>query len=134
MASPNVPNVERPSSRIVQLGIRASGVVMGLALAGAGILAVLDKQSLQPRGVLVLLSFWALGFLFVRFGLTGKQTFSSLPRLALFAIAVIYILVGGYTVFFDSTASFAAKAISAIVAVVGGGSLAITAALRRGSS
>ena len=134
MASPNAPNVERLASRAIRLGIRVAGVVMGLALAGAGILAVLDKQSLQPRDVLVLLSFWTLGFLFVRFGLTGTQTFSSLPRIALFAIAVIFIVVGVYTVFFDSTASFAAKAISAIVAVVGGGSLAITAALRGRSS
>jgi hypothetical protein len=103
---------------------------MGLALAGAGILAVLDRQSLQPRDVLVLLSFWALGFLFVRFGLTGKQTFPLLPRIALIVIAVIFAMVGAYTVFFDPTASFASKAISAIVAIVGGGSFAITAALR----
>jgi len=112
------------------MGMRVAGLVLGLAVAGAGTLAVLDKQSLQPRDALVLLSFLGVGFLFVRFGLTGAQSLPSLPRLALFAIALVFILVGAYTVFVDPTASFIAKVVSAIVAVLGGGSLAAAAALR----
>jgi hypothetical protein len=100
---------------------------MGLAVAGAGTLALLDEQNWQPRHALILFSFWAVGFLFVRFGLTGKQTLPSLPRVALFAIAVIFIVVGAYTVFFDPTASRTSKVVSAIVAVFGGGSLAMAA-------
>ncbi len=107
---------------------------MGLSVAGAGTLAVLHKQNLQPRHVLILFSLWALGFLFARFDLTGRQTLPSLPRIALFAIAVIFILVGVHTVFFDQTASLAAKVVSAIVAVFGGGSSVIAAALKGRSS
>jgi hypothetical protein len=130
VASPNAPNFEQASSRAIRIGMRVAGFVMGLAVAGAGTLAVLGKQSLQPRDALVLLSFLVVGFLFVRFGLTGRQTLPSLPRMALFAIALVFLAMGAYTVFFDSTASFTAKVVSAIVAVLAGGSLAATAALR----
>ncbi len=133
MAPSNAPDIERTASRVRRLSIRVAGLVMGLAVAGAGTLAVLDKQNWQPRHALILFSFLALGFLFVRFGLTGRQTLPSLPRVALFAIAVIFVVVAVYTVFFDPTASLTGKVVSAIVAVFGGGSLAMAALKGRSS-
>jgi hypothetical protein len=110
--------------------MQVAGVVLGLALAGVGTFAVLDKPNLQPRDALILLGFLGLGFLFIRFGITGKRTLPALPGVALLAIGILFLVVGAYTVFFDPTASFTAKVTSSIVAVLGGGSLIVAAMLK----